>query len=855
MNKCCLLTMYILLLLQPLNIFSQRVIYYTPVQMPPPYQVGFYGLMEPAAVAADMADLLSAATGTKYVSSPYINRSKEGIYLLLDSNLALSSNESAIISSDGSTNLVIRAKYITGISYAVYTYLDKLGFRFYLPGKNWIITPKLTGIYLQVFDKVEWKPYFKNRIMSISGGMPSIKGLDDQNNNSMEWNIWYRRNRMGSEFLGIGGHIGEEFNMENRQAIEKDSLILAPVQGRRQYNTFGKLDPTYPKAVKMFIDWAVEKYRLENIQTPYFLPWHKYQSVDPGDGLDYCHTAACELKFKTVSDQAFFIANEAAKAIRVKYPTAGVSLYAYTERADTPAFRLEPNVHVGIVSTAFQSVDLPAGLVKRWVSKTPHVTLYDYINIGVWSHENPYFNLDSYFKYLQWAKKFNIDGFTFEAAPAKFSAGVPQYFILRYLSDPYNNVQQEFDRFCSLSFGAASGAIEPMLKEWYFSEVHFGTESFEDFEIGRFVKQMVAADNTVSNDAIKKRLEDLKAYIVFLSKKYDISSNLQISAQNLKDNTVKMRLTSDLLNYTWQLYKKNIFHNTQFNDVMKEALRTDAVAYNKWDYNKSDFSQFGTPDPDLVQKEFAKVKRNFLPRALPEYTIDDAFLERTSKLSADSVLIQMVDEQAVSSYIYTIDIYCPLAGKLIIHYKAGNSKITKLIANQKGFAAVLSDDYRYIDDQPIPLKSSMGTLTFFIPAKGHYQLSLGQQNSTPITFLIKPGANLLYINKASIPSNFVLLRDDKQLSPQSYLAFYVPSVDSISYRYTYPDCVNTISLYNNTGQEVKANFSGVPSNIVYQTTTTDRNNFMYYSNSLFRWPPLIKNVPPYYFFLRFPVKK
>ncbi len=837
---------------------AQQSIYYTSVTMPVVNITDYYKLMDPKIIAEDMSNLLTLATGESYIAKAYDGKTKDGIFLLLDSNLVLSSNESAVLHSDGKNRLVIKARYIAGLSYGVYTYLDKLGFKFYLPGAAWTILPNKPKVYLPLLKDQEWKPFFKNREFAFSGALPPIEGVDEKNINKQIWLTWYRRNKMGSDHLGIDGHIGELFNMENRSAIEKDPAILAPVEDKRRYNDFGKLDPTYEKGVNMFIDWAIEKYRVENANRPFFFPAHRFQTVDPGDALNYCHTPECEVKFKTVSNQVFYVANQAAKRIRSKFPDAGVSLYAYSERADTPDFKLEPNVHVGVVSTGFQNVDLPVNLVNRWVKKTTHLTLYDYLNIGSGLLEEPFFNLTQYIDYLKMARAAKVDGFTFEAAPSKFSSGIQQYFILKYLCTPYDNINKEFDEFCNLSFTKSTAPIKALFRDWYFSDVHLATtydgRTFEDYELGRFANYLSNAEGVASNQDVKTRIDEIKAYVVLLGKKYDVFNNLKISAANQKDKTIKNRLVEDMLEYSWKLYNRNIFHNTEFNQTIKGLLGNDTAAYNRWNYGGLHIRQIKKETGDLVEREFTKFKERFVPRALAAHSLDDAFLTATSKLSADSIKISMIDVEYSSAYFYYLDLYCPSPSTITINVQAGSPLLKKTVGNRKGLCAIFNDRYSYVENRIISLNDTMLQTSFFIPKKGHYKVALGQQNSTPVTFVIKPGKNLLYVNKTVIPMNFVLLQEGATSNyANKYLAFYVPNVDSFSYKLLYPDCANTTSLYNSKGQQVKTNVSDSPFYISYKTTAADRNGFMFYSNSFFRWPPNMKNVAPYYFFLKFPV--
>lgn len=857
-NKYCLLWFVAMLAFSP-ALAQPVTIYYTATQKPTHVWNEYLYNFDPQSLAEDMAALLQQATGTKTVTAPYTSGAKTGIFLLLDSTTKYAAKEAAFVECNGSNTLSIKARYANGLSYALYTYLDRLGFRFYLPGSTWTIVPQLSTAFPKTIARQEWKPWFKHRICTISGAMPAVKGLDDKSVNAAEWFKWYRRNRMGSEYMGIAGHIGELFNMTHQKEIEQDPTLIAPEDGKqRKYSVSAKLDPMNNRGVTMFTDWVLEQYRLDNATRPSYIPWPTYQSVDPGDGLGYCHTPDCDKKFKSISDQVFYIANIAAKKMATRYPGSGVSLYAYTERTDTPSIKLDPNVHVEIVASAFHNVATPAALINRWRKKTQNLTIYDYINIGVWNKEEPFFNLTQYFKYLDYIKSLNIKGFTFESATSKFSSGLLQYFILRYLCEPYGNVQQEFDTFCRNAFGSASAPIGKMMQEWYFSDVKLATNydqtTFHEDELGRFFGYLQQADGSNPAPAVQQRLNELKAYTVYLTKHFEYWNDVRLREKYINNPVIRKQQSEEMLTYTWKLYKSMIFHNTQLNDVVRWYFPEDNAFMQRWDYYKSpvfaNFNQQYDATPDYQQ-----ALKTYLPKATADYPITDAFLEKAARFTPDSIRLLTIDEEAFVGFRYALQVYCPAPGKFTVQFDAGNSKKPNPKIPSTGFVAVMSDDYTYYSENYLQPSKQKGTLQFNLPKKGHYVLWLAQNNATPIRFTVKPGKNLLYINKKTIPMNGILLLDesDNKYKGNKYLAMYVPpNVKQIQYNMLYHDCVNYVQWYNAKGKALVQNNSQSPFNITVDIPSVDANNFIFMTNGLFRWPPIMKNVPPYYFFLKYP---
>jgi hypothetical protein len=202
-----------------------------------------------------------------------------------------------------------------------------------------------------------------------------------------------------------------------------------------------------------------------------------------------------------------------------------------------------------------------------------------------------------------------------------------------------------------------------------------------------------------------------------------------------------------------------------------------------------------------------------------------------------------------------VQVYCPAPGRIRVQYDAGKSKGPDSKSPSSGFVAILSDDYSYSNEFYLQPAKQKGTLSFILPRKGHYSLTLAQNNSTGIAFTVFPGKNLLYINKKTIPMNGVMLQDeaDNKYKGNKYLAFYAPA-DSVHYNMIASGCVNYVQLYNAAGKLMPLNVSQSPFHISTRLEAADKNNFMYMTNGVFRWTAVLKNVPPYYFFLKFPAK-
>ena len=804
--------------------------------MPAELKNSYQGMFSMDSIAEDLANLLSSATGKEYRSEPYFAGAK-GIFLLLDTTYLHSSNEAGnVVYKNG--DIIIRAKYSTGISYAVYSWLQELGFIFSLPGGEWTTVPKLKHLSLAQ-SSYTYYPYFRLRTFYASGGMPDVKGLDESGLNEREWWLWYRRNRMGSDYQKISGHIGELFNILHEKQITEDPGILAPVDGKRKYSIGGKLDPTYHKGVELFSNWIVNEYKKEQRYLPVFLPHKKYYTVDPGDGLDYCHTPECEKQFSSVSDQMFTVANITARKIKKVDPRAGVSTMAYTERADTPTIRIEPNIHVMVVPTAFQSVSTSTELMQRWRLKTPNISQYDFLNIGVWSLDQPFFDMSAYISRLAFLKSLQIEGMSFETSMSKFASGIQQFFILKYLCEPYSSPDSLLSMFCKQNFDAAAPHVEKLFREWYFSDVHINTnrdkESFLPDELGRFLNYIQKAEDTRRlSKAVKERIFQLKAYVVYLCSFYELF-------QSPEFKTAQKQKGDEVLRNTWSLYSKNILHNTQLNDMLKK-YSTDPAS---WNYKTHDFSSYKKTDAEPINKLFESYLLKYR-LIIDDPEIQTSVFDQLLQLNPDSISISSMDEEAFRKFIYPVSFYASTASKLKISYQLKTAGVKS--KNRAAIIACESADFSFIQTNFMYPQDDKGTVHFNIPAKGKYRLILSYFDATPVKFIIYPEKQLFYLHKKSLLMNGMLLHPERK-SPESGETFpaFLTNSDQVTLGYNYQTSITPLKLYDQAGNNIPANRS----NPYITLKNSSGNKLIYYTNEVYRWPPVLLDTKPYFFFLKF----
>lgn len=826
-------------------IWSQNVIYYSALPQDKSGSYDYYQTMHPEVLANDLSYLLTKATKNQWKTSSFNNVANKGVYLIIDTTLQLG-NEAGRVQIEPN-RIVIKAKYVNGLSFALYRWLYDLNFRFYIPGKNWEEIPNISNLY-QPLDTV-YAPHTSMRMFTSSGGMFPIKGLDPNQNFKKEWYDFYRRNGMGYEFYRIDGHVGEKFNQENRAEIERDPKILAPINGSRQYNLNGKLDPTYAKGISLFSQWINKRVRNEFQNAYPYTPSKKYTSVDPGDGLNYCHTIECRSQFPGIPDQMFYIAEQVLNEIDKNFKNIGVSTMAYTERADTPHRKIHPMIHTLVVPGAYQYISTQAELMKRWSIKTNNFSQYEFLNIGVWQYDQPFYNLNQQQQYINYVLNLGAKGFSVEASSSPMAGGIPSWFFLHLLEEPNINVDSTLQDISVQLFGNAYCHILPVLKLFYNQSTHIKSlqdwPTFEPDELGFILHQIHLAENvTKLSVAIKNRLTALKAYAVYLCMHYELHHDLTNKQLSEKDKSHKSQRSDQLLAYIWQIYPLNILHTTQVNDLIKTLSSQSSL----WDYKKNDFSRFNVNANAIVQNHFNEFRKKYTNTYL-EDTWNEGQFKVMMKYNADSLLIQTRDEEAYKNFSYPIAFYADQPTKLRIRYETGKNGIDNYINPNLGMIGVESNDYSFMQHHFLNEANKKGEIIIDIPTSGFYQLYLAQWNATPHSFVIYPEKCLFYLQKKQMPKNGILLQQpEKSNYDNAFMAVFKPQSKKLTYKLSQLPAKITCRFFDIDGKLLNQNLYGE----MAEVNTGDNNTPVYFTNEVDRWQPTFFYTSPYIFILKRP---
>jgi hypothetical protein len=411
--------------------------------------------------------------------------------------------EAFSIDADGVTVKILGNSNMAA-GHGVFTYLDKLGYRFYFANPDWHITPANPNLFFKW--NIISKPAFHHRRIWYGYGTGSKKADED-------YNFWVKANRLGGSINAYFGHAYEDIAFRNRDTFAKNPEWAYPPlkKGALPYDI--KFDMANEDLVQ-FVIRDVER-RIETSLKNKTAD-HKMISMGPSDGPGTCNTPECQ-KLGTITDRVFYLVNRVAKAVRRKYPSTMIGCLAYGEYSPAPTKNLEPNVFVGI-TTAFNSSKYSVEqLTDQWRKKGATVGIYDYFSWYAWDFDVPGQSLASKTKQLiESIKKYYNKGakaYEAESSIGWISKGLGYYLASKYMWDIKSDGEALKNEFFKLCFGKAELIMKKLWNSWE----NYSFSIIRDNYLAVWIDNVLEAEKLEQSDAVKKRLFQIKSYLHYLS--------------------------------------------------------------------------------------------------------------------------------------------------------------------------------------------------------------------------------------------------------------------------------------------------------------------------------------------------
>jgi len=389
-----------------------------------------------------------------------------------------------------------------GAEYAVSRFLELLGCRFFFQNPVWEVIPKAATL---TFNRNETdRPEMLIRYLGYP--LTSNYEPDDPDAGGL-LQAWWRHNRVGKSLQTSVGHCWPEIIERFSTEFDAHPEYLALVNGKRQG---GQLCVSNPAVVPMAIRYVNEYFDKH--------PDADMIGVGPADGGGYCTCPDCAARWKNPGDQAFYLANEAAKALRQSHPGKFVGIYAYNWHCDPPEFTLEPNVYVELTTALLLNTKYGFDeLLELWPKKCRYVGLYDYWAVYDWIRDRLPSGRTGNMQYVAEKLPFYISrgtcGLSAESGNSWGSQGLGYYLGARLLWNSKADVEALKKDFYEKAFGPAAPAMKT-----YYERIDLGNKPLVGPTFYRLcIDDLERAETAARGQPdILARIEQLKQYHVFI---------------------------------------------------------------------------------------------------------------------------------------------------------------------------------------------------------------------------------------------------------------------------------------------------------------------------------------------------
>ena len=347
-----------------------------------------------------------------------------------------------------------------GVIYAVFTFLEKIGFRFFTPELE---TYPEKDICLSDFYLEECSPFVFRDVLSI--GATDKEWSLKQKLNSDLWNTraFTPADGGGYDFAGIPAHsLTGEYLL--KPYVDSHPEYFSLKNGVRITDRMGQICMTNDEAINAA---AMEVIKLieEN-------PDKNMVSVSQGDNHNFCECERCQsaIREKGLMGTYFDVVNTIAKKVKEKYPNILIHTLAYEKLCQDIDFVLEDNVMLqychGVCHThAIEDVNCSVNIetvkkISSLAKKSKNLYVWNYTNCFKYElFEYPFihhFLTDIRFFAKCGVKGVFNEGMHRECADFATAYELRSYLLAKVMWNPYMSEREFYEHmeeFCEAFYG------------------------------------------------------------------------------------------------------------------------------------------------------------------------------------------------------------------------------------------------------------------------------------------------------------------------------------------------------------------------------------------------------------------
>ncbi|GIV16264.1 MAG: hypothetical protein KatS3mg022_1699 [Armatimonadota bacterium] len=434
--------------------------------------------------------------------------------------------------------LWLLANTVQGLQHAVQGLLYEIGCRWYFADPVWTVIPHKPTLRVNLNRREQ--PAFKDRVIWYTWGAPT----QTLRQNYQEW---FKRNRQGGHFKVRAGHAYE--NYVPYKEFEQHPEWFGLVDGKRQPLQLCVGNPE----VQQRVIQGVLQYFERN-------PNEQMVSVEPNDGGGHCECEKCAA-IGNPSDQAFYLANLAAKAVRARYPDKWVGLLSYAYHSEPPRFPIEKGVYVQ-VTTGFRYTKLTfEEQVNRIRDLGAAVGLYDYYSVPEWSWDLPgapqaarfYTLAENIKRYHQ----MGLDTISTQASIDWITSGPGYWIAAQLMWNPKLDSKTLAEDFFQKAFGSAAKPMKRLYTRWA------NGERLSSRGLKLALQDLREAYRLTNDPQVRARLDQVAAYLhwVRLWLEYDRVARWDEFGKLVFDPQEVKNRARELVLYTRSITDMGIVHS------------------------------------------------------------------------------------------------------------------------------------------------------------------------------------------------------------------------------------------------------------------------------------------------------
>jgi len=472
-----------------------------------------------------------------------------------------------------------------GLQHAVYRLLEGIGCRWFFPDPVWTVIPHKPT--LRVSLNLREQPAFRDRVIWYEWGSPTPKLRE-------HYEAWFRRNRQGGHFPTDCGHAYERYISHSEFATHPEWFAL--VGGKRQPTQLCVSNPEVQRRVTAAVMALFERD-----------PQRHMASVEPNDGGGFCECDGCRA-IGGASEQAFFLANLVARAVRTRFPDKWLGLYSYAYHSDPPRFPIEPGVYVQ-VTTGFRYTTLSfEQQVRQLRDLGATLGVYDYFSVFPWDWNLPgAAKAGRVYELAKDIKRYHqlgLSTFSAESSINWIPNGLGYWVAAQLMWNPDLDAATLVDDFCQRAFGAAARPMKRLYERWSRGE------RFSPRGLKLAMSDLQEAYRWGKDPQVRARLDQVAMYLHWLRlwMEYDRVARWDEGGKLIAEPDTVIARAHDLVVYSRRLMDTGIIHAYPL--LFTEWFRQRFAALERisgFDWQQTEgwkTENERPPQPEEVQRDF-----------------------------------------------------------------------------------------------------------------------------------------------------------------------------------------------------------------------------------------------------------